>query len=114
GRTSALPCRGKGRIGSERSVQFKQVAPLNGKKLAGESHPRRRTLTGQGLAPALGLRAGIDGLFIVLQTASADRRLTMLFTNWRPPSHGLAVRRFGRPQRRGPTLAARLSLTLLE
>ena len=38
----------------------------------------------------------------------------MLFTNWRPPSHGLAGRRFGRPQRRRPTLATRLSLEFLE
>ena len=38
----------------------------------------------------------------------------MLFTNWRPPSHCLAGRRFGRPQRRRPTLATRLSLEFLE
>jgi hypothetical protein len=38
----------------------------------------------------------------------------MLFTNWRPPSHRLAGRRFGRPQRCRPTLVTRLSLEFLE
>src|SRR5437867_4465332 len=44
--------------------------------------PPSRTLTGLGLAPALGLRAGSDGVFIVPQTAIQNEVMIMTVASW--------------------------------
>src|SRR5262249_37834320 len=41
-----------------------EIAPVSHNEPPGEVSPPRRSLTGQGLAPALGLRAGTVGSFI--------------------------------------------------
>jgi hypothetical protein len=43
-------------------------------KCGSEVSPPSRSLTGPGLAPALGLRAGSDGFFILSQTSSRKEK----------------------------------------
>src|SRR5262249_30213798 len=57
-----------GSCGEIRTEGWRADRPQLEKEAAGEFSPPSRSLTGPGQAPALSLRAGTDGFFIVWQT----------------------------------------------
>jgi hypothetical protein len=63
-----------GTIEPQKKLKNSSAQSREKKKAAGEPSPPSRSLTGPGLAPALGLRAGTVALFILLQTYPQGRR----------------------------------------